>query len=84
MFVRLNLLLIFLFSVKYLSNISFNGYVFTIFFSIILNSLSPSFLFASLLEKVFKAGYGVSRMNETAQSEKGDCAVRAFANAFGS
>ena len=33
-------------------------------------------------KKVFKAGYGVSRMNETAQSEKGDCAVRAFANAF--
>tara|TARA_B100000768_G_C11213723_1_gene347198 strand:+ start:308 stop:823 length:516 start_codon:yes stop_codon:yes gene_type:complete len=33
-------------------------------------------------QKVFKAGYGVSINNEIATSEKGDCAVRAFANAF--
>lgn len=33
-------------------------------------------------KKVFKAGYGVSRNSEIAKAEKGDCVVRAFANAF--
>ena len=33
-------------------------------------------------QKVFKAGYEVSKNNEIARGEKGDCAVRAFANAF--
>ena len=33
-------------------------------------------------QKVFKAGYEVSRKSEIAAGEKGDCVVRAIANAF--